>query len=99
MQFLRSSKSIDADLVLASFGSSSGYHDYAFRLDVAADPSASSSGDDSPLRYAKLPEIHHIFKQDPPSPHIVFTLIFTIIVLATLCSLFGAVGLSQCDLC
>ena len=48
---------------------------------------------EKPLRYGKLPEIHHIFRADPKSPPKVITLFFTLIVLAALPVLFGAVCL------
>lgn len=49
---------------------------------------------EKPLRYGKLSEIHHIFKSDPSSPSIVFSLFFTGAVLATLPALLGLVSLS-----
>ena len=49
---------------------------------------------ENPLRYGKLPEIHHSFKVDPKSPPKIITLIFTAIVLAALPSLFVIVCMS-----
>ena len=90
-QFLKSSKPIDARLVLGSFGQSSGYNDKAFSLSIALDPNVPSASSEKPLRYGKLPEIHHVFKSDPTSPNIFITLVFTGAVLATLPMLFGMV--------
>lgn len=83
-QFLRSSKPIEAKLVLGSFGSSQGYNEQIFSLDIAIDLNVPTPPSDKPLRYGKLPEIHHIFKPDPKSPNILFSLLFTGAVLAML---------------
>jgi oligosaccharyltransferase complex subunit delta (ribophorin II) len=92
MQFLKSSKPIDASLVFASFGQTKGYNDKAFSLSVVLDPKAPITISEKPLRYGKLPEIHHIFRSDPKSPNILITLVFTGAVLATLPMLIGTVG-------
>jgi oligosaccharyltransferase complex subunit delta (ribophorin II) len=92
IQFLRSSKAIEASLVLGSFGSSQGYRDRMFPLSIATDPSIPLPASEKALRYGKLPEIHHIFKSDPRSPSIIFSLAFTGAVLATLPALFGLVS-------
>jgi oligosaccharyltransferase complex subunit delta (ribophorin II) len=63
-----------------------------FSIDIAADPSTPLPPAEKPLRYGKLPEIHHIFKPDPRSPNIVFSFVFTIAVLATLPAIFGLVS-------
>ena len=49
---------------------------------------------EKPLRYGKQPEIHHIFKSDPQSPSIIFSLVFTGAILTTLPALFGLVSCS-----
>lgn len=91
-QFLKSSRPIDAILVLGSFGSSQPYSDKAFSLSVNLDPNAPSPSAAKPLRYGKLPEIHHIFRSDPKSPNILLTLVFTGAVLATVPVLLGMVS-------
>jgi hypothetical protein len=91
-QFLRSSKPIEAKLLIGSFGSSQGYNDRLFSINIATDPSSPIPTIEKPLRYGKLPEIHHIFKSDPTSPSIVFSLLFTIAVLATLPAVIGLVS-------
>lgn len=63
-----------------------------FPLSIATDPSIPLPASEKPLRYGKLPEIHHIFKSDPRSPSIIFSLAFTGAVLATLPALFGLVS-------
>jgi oligosaccharyltransferase complex subunit delta (ribophorin II) len=84
-------------LLLGSFGSSQGYNDRLFTINIATDPRTPPPATEKPLRYGKLAEIHHIFKSDPTSPSIVFSLLFTTAVLATLPALFGLV--SSCILC
>ena len=90
-QFLKSLKPVEAHLVLGSFGPSQGYNDRIFSLNIATDPNTPIPTTGKPLRYGKLPEIHHIFKSDPSSPNIVFSLFFTGAVLATLPAILGVV--------
>ncbi|GES62421.1 oligosaccharyltransferase subunit ribophorin II [Aspergillus terreus] len=83
VQFLSASEPLDARFLIGSFGNSKAYNEAAFQLTVARDanvpvPTAESA------KYGKLPEIHHIFKDDPRSPPIVITLAFVGMVLATL---------------
>lgn len=88
-QFVMSSKPVEANLVLGSFGPSQGYNDRIFLLDLATESNTALSTIERPLRYGKLPEIHHIFKPDPKSPLVLFSLIFTGAVLATLPAILG----------
>ncbi|PGH10288.1 oligosaccharyltransferase complex subunit delta (ribophorin II) [Blastomyces parvus] len=88
-QFLRSSKPIDASIVIASFGSARGYDSRVFQLDVTRKDAASGPLPSEALRYGKREEIHHIFKADPKSPSIVITLVFVGAVLAALPTLAG----------
>lgn len=90
-QFLLSSKPLDATLTIASFGSSVPYNRHVFDLSVRLDPNAPSPAVEKPLRYGKLPEIHHTFKADPKSPSKVITLVFTAAVIAALPLLLGTV--------
>ncbi|PTU24104.1 hypothetical protein P175DRAFT_0497220 [Aspergillus ochraceoroseus IBT 24754] len=89
IQFLSASEPLDARILIGSFGSSQAYNEAAFQLSLARAP-------DEPvptlevLRYGKLPEIHHVFKNDAQSPPIVITLAFVAMVLATLPVLGGA---------
>ena len=62
-------------------------------LSIVTDPGVPLPNSEKPLRYGKLSEIHHIFKSGPRSPSIVFSLVFTGAVLATLPALFGLVSL------
>src|SRR6266536_4591375 len=94
-QFLKSSKPINANIVIGSFGSSKAYHEQAFSLSVGIDASAPSGASESPLRYGKMPEIHHIFRPDPKSPPKIITLFFTAVVLATLPVLLITVRISS----
>ncbi|KAK2752577.1 hypothetical protein FQN55_006690 [Onygenales sp. PD_40] len=88
VQFLQSSKPIEASLVIGSFGTSKGYDSPLFQLDVTHDPGAPSPSSEA-LRYGRLKEIHHIFKDDPKSPPIVISLLFVGAVLAALPLLGG----------
>ncbi|KAI4126324.1 MAG: hypothetical protein LQ338_003801 [Usnochroma carphineum] len=83
-QFLASSNTLSASLIIASFGTSTPYRSPAFDLKIEFDPSAPPPAAEKPLRYGKLPEIHHIFKPDPKSPPKIITLFFTAAVIATL---------------
>jgi oligosaccharyltransferase complex subunit delta (ribophorin II) len=90
--FLRSPRSLSASIVIASFGSSPGYNSKVFTLAIESDSTASSAGgDEKPLRYGKLPEIHHIFRADPKNPNIMISLFFSGVVVATLPILLGTV--------
>jgi oligosaccharyltransferase complex subunit delta (ribophorin II) len=98
-QFLRSSKPIAANIVLGSFGPSQGFNDRVFSLSIVVDPSTPLPTSEKPLRYGKLPEIHHIFKMGPSSPNILFSLLFTGAVLATLPAILGAVSFLSIRIC
>ncbi|KAI4268681.1 MAG: hypothetical protein L6R35_006739, partial [Caloplaca aegaea] len=88
IQFLTGSKILSASLVIASFGASTPYKSPAFDLKIELDPSAPPPSVEKPLRYGRLPEIHHTFKADPKSPPKIISLIFTAAVLAALPALF-----------
>jgi oligosaccharyltransferase complex subunit delta (ribophorin II) len=83
---------VEANLLLGSFGSPQGYNDRLFSLEIKPDPNSPLPATHQPLRYGKLPEIHHIFKPDPQSPNILFSLLFTSAVLATLPVILGFVS-------
>ncbi|RMZ83009.1 hypothetical protein DV737_g1767, partial [Chaetothyriales sp. CBS 132003] len=83
-QFLRSTSPITASIVIGSFGSSAGYNGQAFSLKIEHDPKILVGLDEKPLRYGKLPEIHHVFRPDPKSPNIVIVLFFTFAAAVTL---------------
>ncbi len=96
---------LHASIQVASFGTPQPYNGDAFALDVLLDPSApppsSSSGGvggaaaaagGQPLRYGKLPEIHHVFRAEPKSAPLLVTLVFTAAVLAAFPLLLGTVG-------
>lgn len=83
MQFLTTSSPVDAEIVIGSFGSSDPYQKLAFQLSVNAEGKKSSKSGDIE-RYGKLPEIHHIFKQDAQSPAVIITLVFLVATLLTI---------------
>ncbi|KAL8964629.1 MAG: hypothetical protein Q9197_006861 [Variospora fuerteventurae] len=92
IQFLTGSNILSASLVIASFGASTPYRGPAFDLKIELDPSAPPPSVEKPLRYGKLPEIHHIFKADPKSPPKIISLVFTAAVSAALPALFFGVS-------
>ncbi|KAI9879489.1 MAG: hypothetical protein M1830_008365 [Pleopsidium flavum] len=88
-QFLTSSKPLYATLIIASFGSSQPYSNHIFDVNVKLDPNVPYAAPENPLRYGKLPEIHHTFKADPKSPPKVISLVFAGAVIAALPILLG----------
>ena len=91
-QLLSSAGPLDASLVIASFGSSKPYIAKAFDIAIQVDTGYSLPASEKPLRYGKLPEIHHIFKSDPKSPPKIITLVFAASVIVALPVLLGAVS-------
>lgn len=82
--------------MIASFGSSKPYSSKAFDLTVELDSPLPSQ--EKPLRYGKLPEIHHQFKADPTSPPKIITVFFTAAVVFTLPVLLATVcSIAQLD--
>ena len=61
-------------------------------MSISLDPNSPLPSTEKPLRYGKLPEIHHIFKSDPTSPPKIITIVFTAAVMAALPVLLGAVS-------
>ncbi|KAL9614261.1 MAG: hypothetical protein Q9167_001217 [Letrouitia subvulpina] len=90
VQLLATSRPLAASIVIASFGTSTPYLHHAFDLKIETDPSAPFRSPQEPLRYGKLPEIHHVFKADPKNPPKIITLVFTAAVIAALPALFIA---------
>ncbi|KAL8994972.1 MAG: hypothetical protein Q9188_006916 [Gyalolechia gomerana] len=86
-QFLTGSRTLSAFLVIASFGTSKPFKSPAFDLRIELDPSAPPPPVNKPLRYGRLPEIHHLFKPDPRSPPKIITIFFSAAVVAALPSL------------
>ncbi|MCJ1413588.1 hypothetical protein MMC19_007709 [Ptychographa xylographoides] len=89
-QLLAAKNGLTASLVIASFGYSKPYNSPVFDLNIKRDAGAPIPEVEKPLRYGKLPEIHHVFKSDPTSPPKIVSLVFTAIVLAALPVLFLA---------
>ncbi|KAF2031313.1 hypothetical protein EK21DRAFT_99860 [Setomelanomma holmii] len=88
-QFLTSSKPLAASIVIGSFGSSAPYKSKVFDLQVSRDPNVPLTIPEAPLRYAAVPEIHHIFRSDPKSPPKIITLVFAAAVIGALPVLLG----------
>lgn len=83
-QLLVSPGPLEASLIIASFGSSKAYKSKAFDLSIKLDTTSPQPSQEKPLRYGRLPEIHHIFKSDPTSPPKIITLVFVAAVLVAL---------------
>lgn len=94
-QLLIASGPLAVSLIIASFGSAQPYHSHAFDLSIEQDSSATVAAQGKPLRYGKLPEIHHTFKSDPKSPPKIITLVFTAAVLVALPVLLTTVSLQS----
>lgn len=65
-----------------------------FKTAIELDASAPGPSYEAPLRYGKLPEIHHIFRADAKSPPKVVSLVFSLAVLATLPMLLAGVSVT-----
>ena len=91
-QLLSSTGPLHASLIIASFGSTKPYNGKAFDLAIELDSGSPLPASEKPLRYGKLPEIHHVFKSDPKSPPKIITLVFSAAVIAALPVLLGAVS-------
>ncbi|KAL9069123.1 MAG: hypothetical protein Q9161_005770 [Pseudevernia consocians] len=89
-QLLSSTGPLHASLIIASFGSTKPYNGKAFDLAIELDSGSPLPASEKPLRYGKLPEIHHVFKSDPKSPPKIITLVFSAAVIAALPVLLGA---------
>ena len=94
VQFLHSSKPIDASFVIASFGTVKGYNKPTFQIAIERDINAPLPTS-RVVRYGKLDEIHHTFKPDPTSPPVIVSLAFTAAVLAALPTLACVVSFFQ----
>ncbi|TKX18439.1 putative oligosaccharyltransferase subunit Ribophorin II [Elsinoe australis] len=89
-QFVTSSAPLTAKVTIASFGSSKPFNARVFPLKISRDSAAPLTIPAAPLRYGKLPEIHHIFRADPKSPPMIVSGFFALAVVATLPVLLGA---------
>lgn len=95
IQLLTSSEPLEASLVLGSFGSTKGSITPVFDLALNLDPNAPTLNYEAPLRYGKLPEIHHTFRDDPKSPPKIVSIVFALAVLATVPGLLVGVRTSD----
>ncbi|KAF2797021.1 hypothetical protein K505DRAFT_299106 [Melanomma pulvis-pyrius CBS 109.77] len=89
IQFLTSSKPIQASIVIGAFGSSTPYKSKVFDLNVSRDENVPLAIPEKPVRYAAAKEIHHIFKEEPRSPPSIISLVFVAAVIGTLPVLLG----------
>ncbi|KAI6366728.1 hypothetical protein MCOR25_005093 [Pyricularia grisea] len=88
LQLLVLKEPINANIILGSFGKSSGVNLPKFTINFVQDPNLPPPEVEAPVRYQKQPEIHHIFRPDPKSPPKVVSLFFAAAVAATVPVLF-----------
>lgn len=88
-QFLTTSESARASIVIASFGTSTPIRKHVFDLAVTRDTATPLALPPAPERYTSKPEIKHIFKDDAKSPPVIISGAFAFAVLLTLPSLLG----------
>ncbi|PKS12833.1 hypothetical protein jhhlp_001045 [Lomentospora prolificans] len=93
VQLVSSKKPLHASIVIGSFGSSQGLVTPLFDIDLVVNPNVAPPKYEKPIRYGKLAEIHHIFKDPEKTPPKVVSLVFTLTVLATIPALFVGVSL------
>ncbi|KAI0849665.1 Oligosaccharyltransferase subunit Ribophorin II-domain-containing protein [Daldinia vernicosa] len=84
LQLATATAPLRASLIIASFGSSAGLVKDVFDVEVVRDPAAKPLVYEKPLRYGKLAEIHHIFRDDPKSPPKLISIVFVFAILATI---------------
>ncbi|KAG5920726.1 hypothetical protein E4U42_006087 [Claviceps africana] len=89
IQLLSSPSPLQASLVIGSTGSTKGSVAPVFDMEIKTDPVHPVQSPAAPLRYGKLPEIHHTFRPDPKNPPKVVSLVFALAVLATVPALFA----------
>ncbi|OTB04477.1 hypothetical protein M426DRAFT_320831 [Hypoxylon sp. CI-4A] len=75
---------LKAGIILASFGPDAGLRKEIFTVQLTRDPATPPAVYEQPIRYHKLDEIHHEFRDDPQSPPIVISLVFVLAVLVTI---------------
>ncbi|KAH7379695.1 Oligosaccharyltransferase subunit Ribophorin II-domain-containing protein [Cadophora sp. MPI-SDFR-AT-0126] len=90
IQLLTSTQTLEATLLIASFGTAQGFSSHVFDLEVKLDANVPLPKYETPLRYGQRQEIHHIFKADPKSGPKIISMFFVLAVLATVPVLFGA---------
>ncbi|KAF3938832.1 hypothetical protein ABW19_dt0205904 [Dactylella cylindrospora] len=87
---LLTSPSLSLTLAIASFGQSAPLSVEIATLTPVLDANTKKMIPSPPLKYGKLPEIHHIFRSEPRSPPKIVSIVFLIAVIVTLPGLFGA---------
>ncbi|KAF3909270.1 hypothetical protein ABW20_dc0106856 [Dactylellina cionopaga] len=87
---LLTSPSLTLTLAIASFGQSNPLSVEIGKVAPVLDAATKKSLPETPLKYQKMNEIHHIFRPEPKSPPKIISLVFLVAVLACLPGLFGA---------
>lgn len=88
VQLLAATGPLRASIILGSFGSATPLDAPAFEVQIRNDPNVPAPVYEKPLRYGKMPEIHHIFRDDPKNPPVVISLIFLLAILVSVPALF-----------
>ncbi|KJZ78159.1 hypothetical protein HIM_02197 [Hirsutella minnesotensis 3608] len=88
VQLLLSKSPLQASLIIGSTGSTPGSVTPVFDVAVKLDVNSPAPTYEAPLRYGRLPEIHHIFRADPKNPPKMVSLVFALAVVATVPALF-----------
>ncbi|KAI1261428.1 Oligosaccharyltransferase subunit Ribophorin II-domain-containing protein [Xylariaceae sp. FL1019] len=84
LQHATTTAPLQASVQIGSFGSSAAINKPIFSVALKNDPNVAPPVYEKPLRYGKLEEIHHTFRDDPKNPPKVISLFFALAVLATL---------------
>ncbi|KAM4058774.1 oligosaccharyltransferase subunit ribophorin II domain-containing protein [Hirsutella rhossiliensis] len=88
VQLLRSKSPLEASLILGSTGSTAGSVTRVFDISLKLDPNGPAPSYEAPFPYGPLPEIHHVFRDDPKNPPKIVSLVFSLAVVATVPILF-----------
>lgn len=92
-ELVQAASPLQATIFIASFGSSKPHKTKLFEVSFASDPSQPLPKAEKPVRYGKLPEIHHVFKSDQKNPPRIITLFFTAVVMASIPALLITVSM------
>ncbi|QIW97569.1 hypothetical protein AMS68_003087 [Peltaster fructicola] len=87
---LAQSRSLEASVIIASFGSATPYKQHVFDLSPSFDNNSPAPSSEAAERLSKKDEIHHIFKADARSPPRLVSLVFLLAVLGALPVLLAA---------
>ncbi|KAI9885008.1 MAG: hypothetical protein M1823_003210 [Watsoniomyces obsoletus] len=89
-QFLSSSHPLKASIVIGSFGNVQPFKKDLFEIEIKTDANAPATVVKKPLRYGKLQEIYHTFRDMSKSPAAVITLTFVMANISLFLALLGS---------